>query len=312
MKKLLITSTALVLVAGAAAAEVKVGGNGRMGVVYNGEDWNFSSRIRASFTMSGETDGGLQFGGSFRVDQEDDPHNGGGTASLGSAGSIWVSGAWGKLSMGDVVGAAEAALFDLPEVGFTDIAANDVFYLTGDGNLTANNNPVALYEYSSGDLSFYASFNDGKVSNGSVDDDQEYALGLSYNFGNYSVGVGYEILDPAGAGDSLNHIIIGGSAAFGDTTVQAFYGQVDYTGGHEDKHFGIGAKSKFNALTVSGFVQKWDEDSAFGTDATYFGLGAAYDLGGGASVVGGVGSWDDGDDTTDEDVTADLGLKFTF
>ena len=33
MKKLLFASTALVLVAGAAAAEVKVGGNGRMGIV---------------------------------------------------------------------------------------------------------------------------------------------------------------------------------------------------------------------------------------------------------------------------------------
>ncbi|HSF64052.1 MAG TPA: porin, partial [Paracoccaceae bacterium] len=166
MKKLLIATTALVATAGVAAAEVAVSGNGRMGVVYNGEDLNFSSRIRVVFTLSGETDGGLSFGGSFRADNA-------GNAANGSAGNIFVSGAFGKIAMGDVVGAAEAVIGDLPEVGYTDLDSvvafpadleageNDITYITGDSTLTSANNPVLLYTYTAGDLTFALSFNDG-------------------------------------------------------------------------------------------------------------------------------------------------------
>jgi outer membrane protein OmpU len=134
MKKLLIATTALVATAGVAAADVSVGGNGRMGVVYNGEDLNFSSRLRIAFTASGETDGGLSFGGSIRAD------NAGGGAN-GSAGNVFISGAFGKIAMGDVVGAAEAVIGDLPEVGYTDISANDITYITGDGRWTSARQP---------------------------------------------------------------------------------------------------------------------------------------------------------------------------
>ena len=131
MKKLLIATTALVATAGVAAAEVAVSGNGRMGVVYNGEDLNFSSRIRVVFTLSGETDGGLSFGGSFRAD------NAGGAAN-GSAGEIFISGAFGTIAMGDVVGAAEAVVGDLPEVGYTDLDSlgDDDGYAIGDNDIT--------------------------------------------------------------------------------------------------------------------------------------------------------------------------------
>ena len=50
MKKVLFATTALVLTAGIAAAEVKVSGDGRMGVVYDGQNAQFNSRIRAIFT----------------------------------------------------------------------------------------------------------------------------------------------------------------------------------------------------------------------------------------------------------------------
>ena len=46
MKSLLIATSALVMTAGIAAAEVTVGGDGRMGIIYDGSDWDFTSRIR--------------------------------------------------------------------------------------------------------------------------------------------------------------------------------------------------------------------------------------------------------------------------
>ena len=84
MKQVLLATTALVLVAGAAAADVTVTGTARMGLVHNyvtdtdgsgvidaadGVETAFSSRFRVIFTASGETDTGLSFGASVRNDQ---------------------------------------------------------------------------------------------------------------------------------------------------------------------------------------------------------------------------------------------------
>ena len=363
MKKFLLATTVLGLSAGIAAAEVKVTGNGRMGVVYKGQTinttvdpitgvitessdngaFNFSSRIRIVFTASGETDGGLTFGGSIRAD-----NSAGG--ALGASGSIYISGAFGKLSMGDVVGATEAALFDLPEIGYEDVSGfNELPTLTGDGSngLTAPNNPVLLYSYSAGDLSFYLSASDGKAALSSTDLPQEYGVGVSYAFGDYSVGIGYEKVDGNGVFDgatgldlpSPSQITVGGSATFGTTTVNAYYARrnEDDTFG-DSKYYGIGVTSVFGAVTVMGFVNRYDVDEDRGTaqilagsprrgtpfgygqsvivDTTAYGIGASYDLGGGASIVGGI--TDDNTkicgviDCYSTKPIADLGMKFTF
>lgn len=306
MKKLLIATTALVATAGVAAAEVTISGNGRMGVVFNGEDLNFSSRIRADIAMSGTTDGGLEFGGSFGVhnagDRSDDGVNGGG-ANQGNSGVIYISGAFGKLEMGDVVGAAEAVVGDLPEIGFTDIASNDTFYITGDGTEVNPGNPVALYTYTTGGLTFAVSFNDGANEDApGLDDDQAFAVGVKYSFGDYAVGLGYESVDEVGPGSS-SHIVLGVDATFGTTAVKLIYGQ---GGGDADGYsqLGLGVTSTFDALTVKAMVRQEDD----GGDTTYYGIGAEYDLGGGAKVVGGIAD----NDAPGSDAVADLGLKFSF
>lgn len=314
MKKILIATTALVATAGVAAAEVAVSGNGRMGVVYSQADalnakgtLNFSSRIRVVFTLSGETDGGLQFGGSFRAD------NAAGAAT-GNAGNVYISGAFGKLAMGDVVGAAEEVIGDLPEVGFSDISSttslgnalaigeNDITYITGDngGAISGTN---ALYTYSTGALSFALSMNDGKA--GVVSTTQEYAVGFKYSMDAYSVALAYEVSDPAGGGAAAKHLILGAEGTFGDTTVKGFYG--DGSGSINGfKQYGIGVTSKFDAITVKGYVKK--QDFGGGVDVTSWGLGGEYSLGGGASVAGGLVD----NDLPGSKVVADFGLKFTF
>ncbi|OOY08299.1 porin [Thioclava sp. F36-7] len=334
MKKVLFATTALVFSAGIAAAEVSVGGDGRMGVVYNGSDWNFSSRIRVSFTASGTTDGGLEFGGSVRADQAT-------AATNGTAASVYISGAFGKLSMGDVVGASEALFGDFYEVGYTDLSSmggysNDILYLTGDngGNVGANVAPSAvtttgtgttavttavsglntgpnlLYTGTFGAFSVAASMSDGKA--GSVDGSQEYALAGAYTFGNYTVGLGYEYLDlkvyDAGGNAytaKADMITLAGVAQFGNTSVKA---GIAHRGKDVDQDwYGIGASSVFGATTVGGYVQYLD-DKDNNTDVTWYGLGAEYDLGGGASIKGGVAD----NDISGSDMVADLGVKFSF
>ena len=137
MKRALLASTALVMSAGIAAAEVSVGGDGRMGVQsLDGADVKFSSRVRISFTASGETDNGLTFGGSIRADNA----SGG---SSGTGGNVHVSGAFGKLAMGDVDSAAKAAVGQAGGVGFTGLGdLNEIKYIGG------GEDPSALWNYS--------------------------------------------------------------------------------------------------------------------------------------------------------------------
>ncbi|MFN3846712.1 MAG: porin, partial [Paracoccaceae bacterium] len=308
MKKVLLATTVLAMTATVAAAEVKVSGNARMGVVYNGDlvsdKLQFSSRIRAVFTMSGETDSGLSFGGSFRADNA-------GAAANGSAGSVYISGAFGKLEMGDVVGAAEAVVGDLPEVGFTDLSGglilsasdNDTLFLTGDGSIYASaNNPGALYTYSTGGLTFALGFNDG-YNNATGDGTQAYSIGVKYAVDAYAISLGYEVADPD-LGASAKHLIIGGEASFGDTKVNAFYG--DGSGALAGlKHYGLGVSHKIDALTVKGYVKKTELG---GDRVTSYGIGADYALGGGATVSGGLID----NNAPGSKVRADLGVKFSF
>ncbi len=326
MKKLLIATTALVMTAGVAAAEVTVTGETRFGVLYDGENTNFTSRIRVIFGMSGETDGGLSFGASIRADQQEGDENEGG------AGSMFISGAFGKLSVGDVAGAAEKAVGDLDGVGLTGLGDfSDTVFITGDGAEATGKNPIFLYEYSINGFSFYLSGNDGRVKGGSLGsdagkDDSAYAAGIGYEFGDYSIGLGYESFDPEGitgvtAGSRYDHIAVGGSAAFGDVTLKAVYGEasdIDFT------QYGISASGTVQAVVVTGYYKHLEVGNA---DGEAFGIGASYDLGGGAALKGGVVDYNfDAVDTSnassawqdlvgfegESETVADFGINFKF
>ncbi len=138
MKNTLLASTALVLSVGAAAAadftmadtghdhSITLSGDARMGIIYNrveictegcvfsDYDARFTSRARVEFTGSGETDGGLGFGFSFRADNAGD-------AADGTGGSVFISQGGHTLAMGDVDSAAKAAVGDVSGVGLTGL-----------------------------------------------------------------------------------------------------------------------------------------------------------------------------------------------
>lgn len=330
MKKVLLATTVLAMTATVAAAEVAVTGNARMGVVYNGDSANdklqFANRIRVIFTMSGETDSGLSFGASVRADQAGAANTG------GSAGSVFISGAFGTLTMGDVVGAAEEVVGDLPEIGFQDVVGagpvgstdNDTTFITGDGAVYASAaNPGALYTYSTGGLTFALGLNDGATNVGNASTPSAvlanrtsaYSVGVKYAVDAYAVSLGYEIADPQ-VGTSSKHLIIGGEATFGTTTVKAFYG--DGSGAINGfKHYGLGVTYTMDALTLKGYVKRTEIDVASAAVAglatpagkvTGYGIGAAYALGGGASLEGGIVD----NNIPGSKVRADFGVKFSF
>ena len=77
MPRLVALTLALALAA-PAAAEIRFEGDARMGVVRGPAPgaaadatprWSFTSRLRATIRAEGETDGGLRFGGQFRLDE---------------------------------------------------------------------------------------------------------------------------------------------------------------------------------------------------------------------------------------------------
>ncbi|ETD84279.1 porin [Rhodobacter capsulatus] len=312
MKKLLIASTALVMVAGAAAAEVKLSGDARMGAVYDSEDWNFSSRARVQFTLSGTTDSGLEFGAKFRtsdIRNAEDPRN-------GNRGTVFLSGAFGKITMGDIASASEELFGDLADVGYLGDdqgtagfgGTNAIPYLTLDNETTSG----LMYTYSAGAFSVAAAMTDGhgygSVAAGTFEaDTQSYSVAAAYTFGNYTVGLGHEILDRDGAGLDMSQTELAGMAKFGNTDVKGYYA----IGGDEnpvDDAIGLSVASAFGATTVKGYVQKVDFVAAGVDSVTWYGLGADYDLGGGAILAAGIQD----DDVDGSDPVANMGVKFKF
>ena len=329
MKKVLLATTVLAMSATVAAAEVSVSGSARMGVAYNsesrtGNDVGFTSRARVQFNLSGESDNGLSFGASVRADQANNANNGTGGDVNGmgnqSAGSVFVSGAFGKISRGDVDGAAEKVTGDLYGVGLTNLSdLNENRFLSNAGT---SDRTAARYDYTTAGFTFALSAdnpqNDPREADGVVTlrndgTGSTYSVGVGYAVDAYKFGLGYETRDFVAAGStasiSQEQIIASAEGTFGDVSVKAVYG--DFDNAALDKQYGLSAKYKVDALTVVGYHRVEDRAGADTGKDKFTGLGAEYDLGGGASVVGGIVDVNRPAGIADE-TRADLGLSFKF
>ena len=305
MKKVLLATSALVLTAGAAAADISLSGSARMGIAHasvsGGESvTHFSSRVRIVFTASGETDTGLSFGASVRNDQ-----NGQGNTfpypipgvSNGDS-TVFISGAFGKLTMGDVDGAADALVGQVSGVGY---GPNDD---TQEINFLGTIKTAAYYEYSAGAVTFGAGI--GQMDTGT----DTYNVGVKYAADGYSAALAWETVD--GFADMIS---LGGSATFGAATVKARVSDIDISG--VDTAYALSLDYAMGDTTLTAFYVDYGNSGAIlnpydsgDSDVKHIGLGAAYDLGGGATLAGGVTRQNN---SVDPDVTlANLGLKFSF
>ena len=291
MKKVLFATTALIATAGVAAADVSVSGNGYMGIVNKDSatatdaETQFVSRLRIAFSASGETDTGLSFGGGIRADNA--------TAGAGgTAGSVFISGGFGKLTMGDIDSAHEAATGDLHGVGYSSLGfTNEMGYIGG-----AHDEGV-MYSYSIDGLSVYASAGQPQAASAN----NESAFGASYTMNGFTIAAGR---GEAGNVEQTSVAVRGTVAGF---SLAAIMLDNNINSANEGE-VGISASYAVNdALTISAFNREVDVRT--GTDLSYTGIGAAYNLGGGASLK--AGFVDGGVDGKKLD-SYDIGMTFSF
>ncbi|MCV2876212.1 porin [Rhodobacteraceae bacterium XHP0102] len=308
MKKVLFATTALIATAGVASADIALTGDARMGITNTESATNvdnetqFNSRLRFTLTASGVTDGGLEFGGSARVDHYDentdiaDPArtsgNGaipGAAADRGTAGSVFISGAFGKITMGDIDSAHESATGDLAGVGYAN-TQNEMGY-AGGGDDTG-----VSYTYTIEGLTLYASV--GQPNAASASDEQ--AFGVKYTMGDLTIAAGQA---EDGAVDETSVAVSYSVAGFGLKAIVLDRDNSTTTG---ETGFSV-TYAVSDALSVAAFTRSTETSTAADRDRT--GLGFAYNLGGGATVAGSI--IDGGGATNDLDYL-DLGIKFAF
>lgn len=300
MKKILLATTVLVGTAGIAAADVTLSGNGRMGVVYaektaaspvGYEELSFNSRVRASVNLSATTDGGLEFGGSFGIHDA-------AAAANGTEGSVFISGAFGKLTMGATDSASQNANGQLAGVGYTGIGDHNEI-----GYLTSGDKEVALYSYSAAGFTGFLSVGQPDSLAAGSNPADTFSLGAKYATDTFTVGLGYESLDSAVAGADQTQLTASASGTFSGVTAKVIYTKVDNEAGLDPESYGVSATYALDAVSITGFLRVADLTA---TDTgVYTGIGASYSLGGGATLAGGIAN-------NDGQTKADLGVNFSF
>lgn len=322
MKKVLFASTALVATAGIASADIALSGSAEMGVVGGSGTTvtQFHQDLDITFTMSGETDGGITFGAAVDLDEIAGGAGGATNDDFGTA--VFISGDFGTLTMGDTDGGFDAGMVEVPAgPGSIDDAHTSHAGWNGNAGLDgAYDGQVLSYSYSVSGFTITGSVEmdddrvtvartvlgsnvAAQVAADGLEGDNVYGIGVQYTGsfggGSYTVGAGYQTvadLDPITAanqgvdvmGISAQVTLDSGLAVgINYSTIEADQALSDGT------HMAIGASYAFDAITVGVNYGEYDWDaSAVAADATGFGLSAAYDLGGGLSAQLGYGSND--------------------
>ena len=209
-RKILLATTALCMAAGTAVADITLSGEAEMGVAGSKDDSvRFHTDIDVTFTLSGETDGGVTFGSAIDIDEASDDlkRNAAGTETVDHAtqkddehGGIAVfmedAGGFGKLTLGDTDGAYDWALTEVNAGGLRSEGEHGGW--DGNSGLDGNHDgQILLYNRAIGSgFSMGASVElsddtDGKPGGKTYDP----IIGLG---GTYSMGMGAGTLDLGG------------------------------------------------------------------------------------------------------------------
>jgi outer membrane protein OmpU len=266
------------------------------------------NRVRVSFSGSGTTDGGIEFGASMRAD-----HAAAAATGAGTAGSQYISGAFGKISMGDLGGADKDATGHLAGVGLTGLGDhNEIQYQGKLHNLG--------YQYSVAGLTF------GYSQNTAVKTGSNSAMGLSWSgdmgglavtaaAGQSKVGTatqttfstsissgGLTVKAITSSNDNGTTAKVDEVAAVRSATPKAFVAAVAAADNADLDSAGVSVSYAMDAMTVTAFTMT--ESMTGKADADFSGVGMSYDMGGVALKVGVV-------DNNDQQLV-DFGLSFSF
>lgn len=342
MKKILFATTALIATAGIASAEVAITGFAEMGIMggdngVNASGDQFVTDVDVNFSMSGESDNGITFGASIDLDESDGStatqttSNAFGDGNQGGE-TIFVSGDFGTLTMGDTDGALDQAVAETDIMGdITDASTESSVISMGfmDGSADGNGQ-VARYDYSVAGFGLSVS---AETPNG-TDDKSTFGLGATYTVAlggaDLDLGIGYQgggtvtsVLGNAtgstGTGEGWG-LSAGTTVAGVELVANYAEGIVNISGAKDPvvKMYGVAAAYSIDALKVGinyGEAHVDYDSGAVNIAATQkgFGLAAEYDLGGGLKVLAGYG--EASSETAGFDaVTSDysLGLKMAF
>jgi outer membrane protein OmpU len=261
------------------------------------------NRFRISFAGSGETDSGISYGISGRAEQSD----------ATTAGSQYVSGAFGKISMGDLGGAdKDAAGHIAGGVGLSGMGSNnEILYQARNHNLG--------YEFSTSGLTF------GYSQNTAVQTGSNSAMGIKWSGDmggtGLTIGVGQSKVGTATQSTMSLAVSTGGltikaiqstndngpvvaavtKARSGSSgTADVFGSAADNT--PDTDHTGVSVSYSMDALSVTAYTKTVSTSGS--ADKDYTGIGFAYDMGG---VKVKAGLVDD-----DKISSMDFGLSFSF
>lgn len=279
--------------------------------------------------MTGETDSGLSFGVSVDLDEAGKL----GVTNTDSDYNIFVSGAFGTLTVGDTDGAMDFALTEIVGPGsLTDSeTGHEGFkgsYLDG-----SYDGQIVRFDYTAGDLSVAISTE--MLDTDTADRSNGYGLGVKYAMGNITFGAGYQKADSLSAafGGAAGSAAVPG--AYFDTTTQL----VDTTTGAvpavsaaattpdtgdvvliagadavprsvaDVKATGVSVSGTFGAVTAGLAYTSYDSNVA-NFDATHTHLGVSYTQG--AMTIGAnIGNFDSKTNEQDRDgygITANYSL----
>jgi outer membrane protein OmpU len=323
MKKVLIASTALTLIGGAAMADVLISGSGRAGLVYTennapAADTVVSYRLRFNIDASKETDAGVKFGGRIRIQNGSNTSGGGNGATNYSGAYVYAESSGFRVEVGNSNTAYDsAALMYNSEIGFLDRSFGDPqgsYYSFSSGPVSTGY--VGVYvSYSAGDFNVQGSAvePDQTGANLSAPTETEFGMSASYKFSGFTVSGAFV---NNGAGNNNNdHYFLGGEYAINSNANVGL--QYFDNGDNNPGVTGLDAGQQWtlygnyglaNGVTLAGYIANNNElgkAAAGGTDSTVYGFGASYDIGG-ATVAGAIHSNYSGD------ITADVGVKFSF
>jgi len=269
------------------------------------------NRMRVKFAASGETDGGLAYGASFKA------HESSG-ASGGTLGSQYISGAFGKISMGDLDGADEQTVGNLSGVGFAGAGSHEsTSYQSSGHNLgysvsmsgvtfaastdlargadstkTGSNSAMGLKW--SGDMGgATVSIGVGQSKVGLATQD---SMSASVSMGGLSLKVVSHTNDngPAVSASGTSSSTTSGTAHVAATTAAADNFDTDQTG--------LSLSYSMDNMTVTAYTRTIETTGV--ADKDYSGVGFAYDLGGASLKAGFV----DADNIS----VMDFGVTFSF
>lgn len=333
MKKILIASTALTMLAGAASADVTVSGSGYFGLKYNSkandsgqQKTQLIDRLQIMIVGSKTTDSGLTFHGKYRI--RSNAYQSTGTTSV-NAGQVGVTAGGLDVSVGNVSDALDAlSLYWNSEIGICGCGGETLNFINGtsgfDGySSTGGGNNGVLATYTMGDLVVRAAWETGPSTGTAAGNLQgakgEGSVSVAYKIGALSMEAGY-----VHRGWSANNLGYSGETlvleyALGNSNIGIAAGHSVDTSMAGVKGDGITTETlygntKFGATTVAAFVSHANNldsfipgtTTAYGATSTTYGVGASYDLGSGAAMVGHIRKdWDKG-------TKADLGVTFSF